>query len=140
MLHRYAMSVPPYNNPPIHPEYFQPSVFFIQNVQLGQTTIVTTSKNQNYAIGQLVRLLIPSYSGCVQLNQQTGYVLSIPSPNQVELSIDSSQNTDPFLAASFSNQPQIIAVGDVSNGYISATGVSVPVVAIPGSFVNISPI
>lgn len=130
---------PPYNNPPIHPEYFEPSMFFISGVTLGQTTIVTTTENNNYVIGQLVRLIIPKTFGCVQLNEISGYVLSIPSPNQVELDIDSSRNVNQYTASSANTQAQILAIGDTNTGIISSTGRNIPTTNIPGSFINISP-
>ena len=75
--------IPPYTNPPIEPQYFKPSRFVITDVQLGRTTLVTTSDNIDYVVNQQVRLLIPSSFGCYQINEQTGYVISIPMPNQV---------------------------------------------------------
>lgn len=131
--------VPPYSNPPINPQYFQPSVFFISNVSLGVTTTVTTSVNHNYVIGQLVRLLIPIGYGCRLLNGQSGNVIAIPAANQVVISIN-SQGSDPFVDAGLSNKPRIIAVGDINQGIISSTGRSIPTTNIPGSFINISPL
>lgn len=141
-----SFPIPPYSNVPINAEFYQPSQFFISGVTLGFNTIVTTTKAINYVIGQLVRLVIPPSFGCRQLNQSQGYVLSIPSPNQVVLSIDSSQNVDPFKSSSATTQPQILAIGDVNTGYASTTGRSIPTIngntqiAIPGSFINISPV
>lgn len=136
----FSGPTPPYNNPPIKPQYFQPSKFFISNVSLGQTTIVTTTVNNNYVIAQLVRLLIPETSGCFQLNEKLGYVLSIPSSNQVEVGIDSSKNVNLFVSSTSPTQPQIVAVGDINSGITSSTGVNIPSTNIPGSFINISPL
>jgi len=130
---------PPFNNPPIHPEYFEPSRFVISGVTLGKTTLVTTTVNNNYVIGQLVRLLIPKTFGCVQLNEVSGFVLSIPSPNQVQLDIDSSRNVNQYIASSANTQSQILAIGDTNTGIISSTGRNIPTTYIPGSFINISP-
>lgn len=137
--------VPPYSNPPIEPQFFQPSRFVISAISLGSTTIITTAVNQNYVIAQLVRLLIPSKYGCRGLNEQTGYVISIPAPNQVELDINSN-GIDPFISSPtflpFQSQtpPQIVAVGDNNSGIISSTGRVTPTNNIPGSFINISPL
>jgi len=68
---------PLYNNVPIHPEYYQPSRFVISNVSLGQTTFVTTTVNHNYVIGQNIRLIIPPFNGCRQLNGSQSYVISM---------------------------------------------------------------
>ncbi len=136
--------IPPYANLPINAQYYQPSRFVISAITFGSTTTVTTTANMNYVVGQLVRLLIPSQFGSWQLNEQEGYVLSIPSANQAQISINSI-NTDPFVNSTFKGEsPQILAIGDVNSGFISTTGRSVPAinnntqVAIPGSFINIS--
>lgn len=137
--------IPAYSNVPIEPQNYQPSQFFISAIALGQTTTVTTTANMNYVVGQLVRLIIPPTSGSRQLNEASGYVLSIPAANQVVVSIDSSKNVDAFKVSTSPNQPQILAIGDVNTGFTSSTGRSVPTingnsqVAIPGSFINISP-
>lgn len=124
------------------PQYFNPSQYFISAIALGMTTLVTTTKDNNYTIGQLVRLLIPPQNGCRQLNEQQGYVLSIPASNQVSLSINSF-GIDAFVSTTNPQQPQIIAIGDINNGIISTNGKLgsnnnfAPTV--PGAFINISP-
>ena len=82
--------IPLYANVVIEADFYEPSRFVITAISTGATTTVTTSVAHNYVIGQLVRLLIPRLYGAQQLNQQTGYVLSIPSTTQVVLAIDSS--------------------------------------------------
>jgi hypothetical protein len=131
--------IPAYSNLPIFPQYYNPNQFFISGITLGQTTTVTATANMNYAIGQLVRLLIPPSFGCRQLNESTGYVLSIPSPTKVVLSINSSQNVDPFKSSSATTQPQILPVGDVNTGTTNATGRTNTGTYIPGAFINVSP-
>lgn len=137
--------IPPFSNPPINPQYFQPNVFIISAITLGQTTLITTTINLNYVIGQLIRLNIPEKYGANFLNSQTGYVLSIPNPNQVEVNINSIQS-DPFIPSptflpfQSKTPPQIVAVGDVNSGIIVSTGRSQSTTNIPGSFLNISPL
>lgn len=133
--------IAPENNPPINPQYYQPSVFTISGLSYGPTTLVTTSVNHNYVIGQNIRLLIPKPYGAYQLNEQQGLVISIPAANQVVVTIN-SMNTDAFVSSlSYSfTLPQIIAIGDINSGNISSTGRRVPTTAIPGSFINISPV
>lgn len=130
----------PYNNPPIMPQYYQPSVFTVVGIVLGASTLVTTSVNHNYVIGQLCRLLIPSAYGTVQLDEQEGIVNSIPAANQVVLNINSTGfnlfNPSPVQGPT---PPQIVAVGDYNSGIINAQGRSNPTTNIPGSFINISP-
>lgn len=94
--------IPAYSNVPIEAQFYQPSRFVISDISLGMNTIVTTNVNNNYVIGQLVRLLIPIPYGSFQLNNAQGYVISLPSSNQVEIEIDSSQAnlyiSNPFVA------------------------------------------
>lgn len=130
--------IPPFSNLPIAAQNYQPSRFVISAIALGFTTIVTTSVNHNYVLNQLCRLIIPPTFGCRQLNESQGYVLSIPSSTQVELSINSSQNVDPFVLSSATTVAQILAIGDISNGFVSSTGVQIPSVTVPGAFINIS--
>ncbi len=131
--------VAPYSNVAINPEYYQPSQFFILNIALGQSTTITTTVNHNYVIGQLCRLLIPRVNGTRQLNEQIGYVISIPNPNQVVLGIDSSFY-DPFVTSTQPTQPQILAIGDCNSGNINAFGNLNTSTTIPGSYQNISPL
>lgn len=130
--------VPPYTNPPIQPQNYQPRVFQISAVSLGQTTTVTATTDMDYVVGQLVRLLIPPSFGCRQLNEKQGYVIAIPADNQVEISIDSSIGVDPYVSSSATTKPQIIAVGDVNSGPINSSGRLSNINYIQGSFINVS--
>ncbi len=131
---------PQYNNPPINAQYFTPSNFFISNITLGNQTLVTTTVNHNYVIGQNVRLVIPPSFGCIQLNNSQSYVQSIPMPNQVLLGLDSSQNVDPYIASSSTTQAQINAIGSINLGAINAYGNLNTSTTVPGSYENISPL
>lgn len=130
--------IAPYSNVPIEPQFYQPSQFFISAITLGRTTTVTTTADMNYVIGQEVRLIIPQLFGTRQLNQVTGFVIAIPAANQVTLDIYSA-NMDAFISSSATSKAQIIAIGDINTGYQSSTGPLIPLVTIPGSFINISP-
>lgn len=135
-----SFPIPPYQNLPIEAQFYEPSRFVISNITLGITTLVTTSLDHNYVIGQEIRLLIPSNFGCFQLNNRKGYVLSIPSSTQVQVSIDSSQNVNNFIFATNNiNMPQIIAIGDINSGVVNSNGRVLNSTFISGSFINISP-
>ena len=136
----FGPPTPAYNNPPIEAQNFAPSRFVISNIAIGTTTTVTTSVPHNYVIGQLTRLIIPSTYGSYQLNEQTGYVIGVPTPTTVTLDLI-SQNVDPFIPSPIYGPipPQILAIGDENSGLISSTGRVVPTTTIPGSFTNISP-
>lgn len=137
---RFPGPTPAYTNPPIEPQNFKPSRFVISAISLGQQTTITTSVNHNYVIGQLVRILIPPTYGTIQLNEQSGYVSSIPAANEVVVQIDSSKYSSFIASPTFgTTKPEILAIGDVNTGLISSTGRSLPTTAIPGSFQNISP-
>lgn len=132
--------IPAYSNVPIHAEFYNPNRFVISDVTLGQTTIVTTTTDMNYVIGQQVRLLIPASFGCYQLNETFGYVLSIPADNEVEISIDSSRNVNQYIASSETTcVAQILAIGDINMGTINSTGRRNTGTFIPGSFIDVSP-
>lgn len=131
--------IPLDQNLPIEAEFYIPSRFVITDVTLGTTTIVTTSVAHDYVIDQQVRLIIPAAFGCFQLNNTFGYVISIPSTTQVEITLDSSQNVNQYIAATSTQVPQILAIGDVGSGQINNSGRINLNLNIPGSFENISP-
>lgn len=131
--------IPPYQNVPIHSDYFKPSQFFISDITLGTTTIITTSTDVNYVIGQLIRLIIPKSFGSIQLNNQQAYVISLPAANQVELDIDSSSGVNTFINSSATTKAQIMAIGDINTGTINSSGRRSNGTYIPGTFINISP-
>lgn len=131
--------VPLYQNAPIEPQFYQPSRFVIANVTLGSTTIIQTTVTHNYVIGQEIRLLIPAKFGCFQLNNLTGFVLSIPNQDEVVVNINSI-NMNKFIAATATtDSPQILAIGDVNMGVTNTQGRINNITSIPGSFINISP-
>lgn len=141
-----SFPIPPYTNPPIEPQFYQPSRFVISDIIRGMTTLVTNlpaiypqaTIDNNYVIGQLVRFTIPPSFGIRQLNEVTGYVISIPGVNQVEVDID-SRFMDPFTSSSATTKPQIVAVGDINSGPINSSGRTNNQTFISGSFINISP-
>lgn len=130
--------IPAYSNPPIEPQFYQPNRFVISDITLGSTTIITATEDMNYVVGQEVRLLIPGSFGCYQLNEVSGFVLSLPDDDQVELNINSI-NMDKFVSSTATTVAQIIAIGDINSGIQSSTGRIIPTTNIPGSFINISP-
>lgn len=132
--------IAPESNPPINPQFYQPRVFDISAITLGQTTTVTTTVDHDYIVGQIVRLLIAQPFGSFQLNEQIANVISIPASNQIVLSLNST-NANPFISNPTSNisQPQVVAVGDINSGQIN-TGRMGNLTFIPGSFIDISPL
>lgn len=131
--------VPLYANVPIQPQFYQPRRFIIEDIDLGQTTTVTTTQDHDYVIGQQVRLLIPSSFGTYQLNEQTAFVIDIPALDQVVLDI-SSVGMDAFVLSNATTVAQILGIGDVNSGQINTNGRNSNLTYIPGSYINISPI
>ncbi len=131
----------PYRNLPPVPEFYRPSVYFITSITLGLTTIVTSATDHNYVVGNFVRLHVPLTYGTRQLNEQQGLVISIPSPTQVELLID-SQQYDSFISSPTygPTRPQICGIADINTGAINQYGRIQNITYIPGSFRNTSPI
>jgi hypothetical protein len=137
----YTGPIAPYNNLPINAQYYQPNRFNISALTIGTNTTVTTSVNNNYVIGQLVRFIIPQQFGTYQLNEQKGYVTAINSPTQFVVNLNSSRY-DTFVPTPtrFITQAQILAIGDINTGATNASGRVNNGTFIPGSFINISPL
>lgn len=141
--------VAPYSNVPIAPQSYQPSQFVINAITYGATTTVTMDNSTNdvppnYVIGQLVRLNIPEKYGASQLNQKSGYVLSLPTNDSVEISINSVGTdafipTPTFVGRQTRTPPQIVAVGDINGSQINSSGRVNLNINILGSFINVSP-
>lgn len=131
--------IAPFNNPPINPQYYEPSRFQVTSITLGTSTTVTTSVNHNYVIGQQVRILIPLPYGTYQLNEEDGYVTSIPATNQVVVDINSS-GFNPFnpTPTYSGNKPEIMAIGDINSPLLNTSRTDNSTF-IQGSFINISP-
>ena len=129
--------IPIYQNLPIEPQFYNPGFFVISGITLGQTTTVTTTANITFQVGQLCRILIPNGYGCRQLNEVTGYVISIPAPNQVILNICSAGG-DAFKSSTNTTQPTIVPIGDINSGQINSNGLSNQGLSVPGSFINVS--
>jgi len=133
--------VPPYSNPPIQPGFYQPQRFNITAIALGLMTTVTTSTTNNYVVNQLVRFVIPPNYGSRGLNGVEGYIITLNSPTQFVVNVNSN-GVDPFIALPSSgptSTAQILAIGDINNGHINANGPSLTQPFIDGSFIDVSP-
>jgi len=130
---------PPFNNPVIAPQNFEPSNFEISALSLGVSSTVTTSVDHNFVLGQRVRIHIPKTYGTAQMNELDGTVTEIPSTASVIIDIDSTK-FDAFIpspSASIST-PQISAIGDLNTqAALNSTGRLVNP-SVEGSFKNIS--
>lgn len=135
--------IAPQNNPPIEPQFFQPSVFKITAISTGIITTVTTAPafgvDNNYVIGQQVRFNIPSFYGIPQLNGQDAFVVGLPGANQFTVSVNSTKYNAFISSPPYGpTAPQVAAMGDVNTGPIN-TGRTNNGLTIEGTFINISP-
>ncbi len=132
--------IAPETNPPIHPEYYQPRLSFIAEIDLGETTTITTADDNDFVLGQQVRLIIPRQYGTFELNEQTGLIISILSSTEFVLNIYSvGYNNFSIPSIIPPCVAQAIPIGDVNSGISAQIGPITPVVTIPGAFINISP-
>lgn len=128
-------------NPPINPQYYSPDFSVIASVIPVSTfqTTFTTSEENEFVVGQLVRFIIPSGCGMGRLNEQVAYIVSIADSTTFNASVNTS-GLDAFNPSGNPNQtPMIIPVGDVNNGQINTQGRTNNGLDIPGSFINLSP-
>lgn len=131
--------IAPENNPPIEPQFYNPSRFNISAITNGQTTTITTSVAHNYVVGQVVRLTIPTVCKEYELDEKSGIIVSIPSTTQVVVDIFSSKFNTFVAAPATGTRPQILAIGDVNSGRVNASGRTNNATSILGSFINVSP-
>lgn len=133
--------VPPFTNPPIEPQNFQPSNFTIQSIAMsGLQASVTTTDDNNYVVGQQVRFHIPLGYGMAQLNDQSAFVSQVNSTTNFLANID-IRFFDPLVTPGFPlNQqtPQVSAIGDQNFGTLNPNGFVNNTLTIPGAFQNIS--
>jgi hypothetical protein len=73
------------------------------------------------------------------VNVKFDYFPNIFTTTEIDVDIDSS-HFDPFISSSNPNQPQILAIGDISSGAINSSGSMNLNLNVPGSFINISPL
>lgn len=129
----------PYRNSPIRPENYKPRSRTITAITKGVQTLVTLQGDVDYVVGQQVRFLIPPVAKMRQLNEQTGFVVDIPSSNQVLININSIEFDD-FVSSLTYNYtfPQLIPIGDANSGLLNPLGRIANTLVVPGSFQNIS--
>lgn len=131
-----SFPTPAFQNVPIHPEFYEPMVYPISAITLGNTTTVTTSFVNDFVLGQQVRFVMPPDSGTRELNGMTGYLITINSTTQFVVNV-SSLDMNAFTVPTSIQQAQVIPIGDINSGQIN-TGRANNTTFIPGSFINVS--
>ncbi len=119
---------------------YTPFVCDIAAIVTGQNTLVTTSVNHAFVIGQEVQFFIPPVWGMIQLDQMTGYVTAIPTSNEFTVNIDSLgfnafiiPTPSPFVVIT---PAQVAGIGDFNTGTVSPGGIPSNPNTIPGAFQN----
>ncbi len=115
---------------------YKPAMRIITNITNANPAIVTTSFDNSYITGTIVRIVMPSQDGywpwgMQQINGQTGSITVI-NATQFSITIDST-NYDPFVTPSvppsgvirFTTQlPQVVPIGE-DNDILTAATVNV---------------
>lgn len=113
----------------------------ITNVIRGQETIITTSVDHGFVVGNTVTFQIPKQWVIRQLNGLTGTVLAI-TQDTITVNIDSSEFdvfSTPIVTLPIVIDPaQVLPVGDSNTGYLFVAGTEPPL-QIPGTFRNTYP-
>jgi len=135
-----ASPLNPYNLGLFNSGTYTPAINNLTAVTQANPAAVTTASNHNYVINQEVQFFIPPQWGMRQLDQLTGYVLSIPALNQFTVSIDTS-TFDAFIIPTppplvVINPAQVSGIGEANYGQFSPGGVIALPQTVPGSFQN----
>ncbi len=141
----------------LYPDLYIPELCYITAIATGTTTVITTSINHNFVVGQEVGFTIPTAWGMTQLDSaiylqssngipQQAYVTAVTA-NTLTVNINSTGYTafaypTSATAALGLTFPQVWAIGDQNTGYslnssgqVPYLGVTNGVIGIPGSFV-----
>lgn len=124
---------PPFQQIPVHPEYFAPRTYMIASIAIsGIQASVTTDDPNDYVIGQLVRFHIPKGWGMNQLNEQSGYITEINSSNNFIVNIN-ILNYDAFVVPGSPFDFQTAQVSAIGDKNLATSGLT-----ISGAFRNVS--
>jgi len=122
---------------------YTPTIVNITNITQSNPAIITTSIDQTFVIGQEVQFFIPPQWGMSQLKNLTGYVLSINSPTEFTVNINTTlfdafvtPTPPPFVVI---DVPQVAGIGDQNTGTLSPGGIIANPNTIPGAFQNQPP-
>lgn len=104
---------------------FQPAMRLITALSIAATATVTTSFDHDYLVGLVVRLLIPSEFGMIQVNQELGTIIDVPTTDSFVIDID-TRGFDTFIIPVpeewFINDfPSVVPVGEVNSSLRQAT-------------------
>ncbi len=109
---------------PTEPQFAPRRRFVVDIASVGATTVVTTSVTHGYAVGEEVRMYVPSAAnGMVEINDQQGTITAVDTVNNTfTLDIDSSSYTSfawPVAADSPYSPAQCMAFGSDAAGNVT---------------------
>ena len=118
-------------------QYYVPYVVEITAISNAYPTVVTTSPNHAYVVGNTARLYIPQAYGMSQANLLSATILAVSS-NTATMDLD-TRGFDAFSVPSPAPaQPaQLVPVGDDNTGYKSPGAVPPEYQTVPGAFTPI---
>jgi len=109
----------------VNPVY-KPAMRVIAGITNAPMATVTTTVNHGYLIGTIVRLDIAPTGGMLQANQQTGTILSVPTPTTFTLNLNTT-SFDAFTVPSVFpppyNDSQVVPIGE-DNSILTAAVVN----------------
>jgi hypothetical protein len=112
----YAVYAQPY---PV----FQPAMRLIASITNSFPAIVTTTFNNQYITGTIVRFYIPPACGMQQLNQKTATILVI-NPTTFSIPVDTTMYDTfsiPVLPPYINIGAQVVPIGEISDILSAAT-------------------
>jgi len=139
----------------LYADLYIPELCYITAISTGTTTVITTSINHNFVVGQEVGFIIPSQWGMTQLDSavylQTNFqpqqaIVTAVTANTLTVNVNSTG----FTAFSYPTSataalgvtfPQVVPIGDQNTGYsltssglVPFLGVTNGTIGIPGAF------
>ena len=107
----------------------------ISNITRAVSATVTTSSDHYYVVGQLVRFHVPRPYGMIELNNQLGYVLTVPTSTTFTVDINTLQFTAFIPSPTYPGNmaAQVSAVGDENNASRTTNSNGL---TISGAFIN----
>lgn len=115
---------------------FYPYICDIEAISQGANTIVTTSIDHMFVIGNQVQFFIPKQWGITQLNLLKGFVIDVPASDQITVNIDTS-TFNAFVTPSgpaIVDPAQVSPIGDGNSGNLSPGGIPVSPNQVPGAY------
>ena len=105
---------------------YKPAMRVIAGITQAPQATVTTTVDHGYLVGTIVRLDIAPTGGMLQVNQQTGTILTVPTPTTFTININTTY-FDAFSVPSVwpppYNDSQVVPIGE-DNGMLTAAVVN----------------